>query len=84
MLPIIEAGALDLSFVEGEAKRLNEVQRGAGGEARSAGVSGVPVNLGVYEYDVYSQWSAIYRWWSPPNAEDAERDIEPAPAHPPM
>ena len=52
VLPIVEAGALHLPFLEREAERLDEMQGGAGGEARTAGVPGVPVNLWMDEYDV--------------------------------
>ena len=55
MLPVIEAGALHLPLVEREAERLDQVQRGAGGKARTPGVAGVPVDLGMHEDDVDRQ-----------------------------
>ena len=39
--------------------RFDKVQDGAGGEAGSPSISGVPVNLGVHEYDVYCQCDAL-------------------------
>ena len=45
-------GALHFAFVEREAERLEEMQCGARGETRSAHVSGIPVNLRMYEDDV--------------------------------
>src|SRR5687767_3674943 len=58
MLPIVEAGALDLTFVERKAERCDEVQHGARGETGSACITGVPVNLGVDEHDVDCQLAA--------------------------
>jgi hypothetical protein len=52
VLPVIETGALDLAFIEGKAKRLDEVQRRVRGEAGTARVAGVPVNLGMNKDDV--------------------------------
>jgi hypothetical protein len=52
MLPIIKSGAFDLAFVEREAEWLDQVQRRACRQARSPGVSRVPVNLRVNENDV--------------------------------
>src|SRR6185503_8948736 len=52
VLPIIQARALHLAFVEGKAERFDEVQRGPGGETAAAGVTGVPVDLGMNENDV--------------------------------
>ena len=49
MLPVVETGAPHLTRVEREAERLDEVQRGAGGQARPAGVTGVPVDLRMHE-----------------------------------
>ena len=40
VLPVVEAGAFHLALVEREAERLDEMQRGAGGEAGAAGVAG--------------------------------------------
>ena len=50
--PIVEARALHLTLVERKAERLDEMQCGAGSEARTASVPGVPVNLWMHEYDV--------------------------------
>src|SRR5688572_16780335 len=52
ILPVVEASALDLTLFERKAKWLDQVQYRARGEAGSAGVSGVPVNLGMHEHDV--------------------------------
>ena len=55
MLPVVEAGALDLFLVEGEAQWLDQMQRGAGRETRATGVAGVPVNLGMNQNNVNGQ-----------------------------
>ena len=55
MLPVIESGAFDLAFVERESERLDEVQSGPGCKAGAAGVTGIPVDLGVDEDDVNGQ-----------------------------
>ena len=52
VFPVVEAGAAHLALVKREPERLDQVQRGAGGEAASAGVAGVPVDLGMHEHDV--------------------------------
>src|SRR2546422_11632115 len=46
------SGSLHLTFIKRKAKRFDEVQNGAGREACTARVSGVPVNFGMHEYDV--------------------------------
>ena len=51
-LPVVEAGSAHLALVEREAERLDEVQARAGREAGAAGVSRVPVDLGLDERDV--------------------------------
>ena len=50
--PVVEAGALDVLVIEGEAERLDEVQRGADGERGAAEVARVPVDLGLDEDEV--------------------------------
>src|SRR5207302_7666711 len=52
VFPVVESRAFHLAFVEREAEWLDEVQGGAGSEARSARVPGVPVNLWMHENDV--------------------------------
>ena len=55
VFPVVEAGPLHLALVERKAERLDEMHGSAGGQARSARVSGIPVNLWVHEYDVCRQ-----------------------------
>ena len=55
MFPVVEAGSLHLTFSKRKAERFDEVQNGAGGEACTARVSGVPVNFGMHEHDVGCQ-----------------------------
>ena len=57
VLPVIESRTLHLALIEREAERLDEMQRGSGGETCAARVAGVPVNLRMDEYDVCRQWS---------------------------
>src|SRR5687767_13511402 len=45
VLPVVEAGTADLPLIERKAERLDEMQRRTGGEARTARISGVPMNL---------------------------------------
>src|SRR5947209_7486570 len=52
VFPVVESSAFHLAFIEREAEWLDEVQRGAGSEARSTRIPGVPVNLRVHEDDV--------------------------------
>ena len=52
MFPVIEAGALHLAFVEREAEWLDQVQRGAGGEAGATGVARVAGDLGRHQHDL--------------------------------
>ena len=52
VLPVVEARALHLPFIQREAERLDQMQRGAGSQAGPPGVAGVPVNLGMHEDDV--------------------------------
>ena len=52
VFPVVEAGAAHLALVKREPERLDQVQRGAGGEAASPGVAGVPVDLGIYQDDM--------------------------------
>jgi hypothetical protein len=52
VLPVVEAGAPHLTVVERKAERLDEMQRGPGGEACPSRVPGVPVNLWMHEDDV--------------------------------
>jgi hypothetical protein len=59
MFPVIQAGSLHLTFIKRESQRLDEVQNRAGREARSPGVSGIPMNLGMYENDVSCQCSPL-------------------------
>ena len=58
MLPVVQPRALHLALVEGEAQWLDEVQRGASGEAGASGVTGIPMNFGTDEHDVngHDQW----------------------------
>jgi ribosomal protein L11 methyltransferase len=53
MFPIIEPGALHLTLRQRKTKRLDQMQNGAGRQAGSPGVPGVPVNFGMHEHDVY-------------------------------
>jgi hypothetical protein len=57
VLPVVQPGALHLPLAEREPERLDEMERGAGREARASRVSGVPVDLGMYEDDVGRQRS---------------------------
>jgi len=57
MLPVVESGSLYLTFIQRKAQRFDEVQIGTGGKTCTARVSGVPVNLGMHEYNVRCQWS---------------------------
>src|SRR5450759_1498214 len=52
VFPVVESRAFQLALAEGEAERLDEMQCGAGGETRPAGVAGVPVDLGMHEHDM--------------------------------
>ena len=52
MFPVVEAGSLHLAFIQRKPEWFDEVQHGAGSEACAARVSGVPVNFGMYKYDV--------------------------------
>ena len=52
MLPVVEPRAFDLALVERKTEWLDEMQRGADGQTRAAGVAGIPMDLGVYEDDV--------------------------------
>lgn len=61
MLPVIEAGAFDLFFIEREAERLDQMQRGAGRETGAACITGVPVDFGMNENDVIGQLLELYR-----------------------
>ena len=45
MLPVVEARAPHLAFVQRESERLDEVQRRAGSETRAACVARIPMNL---------------------------------------
>ena len=63
MLPVVEAGAFDLTFVEREAKWFDDVQRGTSCEAGAACISGVPVNLRVNEHHVNRQ--CVCSWLTP-------------------
>jgi len=47
MLPIVEPGALDLTLVEREPQRLDQMKLRSRREARPPGVAGIPVNLGM-------------------------------------
>ena len=53
MLPIVEPRALHFAFVERKTKRLDQMKCRAGREARATGVTGIPMNLGMDENDVY-------------------------------
>lgn len=52
VFPIIEADAPDLSVVEGESERLDEMEGGAGGEAEPAGGTCIVGNLGMDQDEV--------------------------------
>jgi hypothetical protein len=52
MFPVVKAGALDLAFMNRKSQRFDEVQSGADGEAGTPGISCIPVNFGMHEYDV--------------------------------
>ena len=52
MLPVVEPRTFDLALLELEAQWLDEMQRGADGQTRAAGVAGVPVDLGMNENNV--------------------------------
>src|SRR5215467_8568378 len=52
IFPIVQAGSLHLTLIERKAKGLDEMQNGAGRKARTARVSSVPMNFGMYEHDV--------------------------------
>jgi len=52
MFPVIQSGAPNLAFVEGESEWLYQVELCASGQARPAGISDIPVNLRVNEYDM--------------------------------
>jgi len=52
VLPIVEAGALHLTFVQRKAEWLDEMQGGAGGQARTPSIPGIPVDLWMHEHDV--------------------------------
>ena len=52
VLPVVESRALHLALVEGEAERLDEMQRRPGREAGAPRVAGVPVDLGMHQDDV--------------------------------
>ena len=68
MFPVVQAGAPNLLFIERESERLDEVQRGAGGQATAAGVTGIPMNFRMDEDDVNhrgisSSENGIHRGW---------------------
>jgi len=52
MFPVVETGSLDLPLIEREAKRFDQVQFGARRQACSAGVAGVPMDLGMNKNNV--------------------------------
>src|SRR5262249_53349996 len=52
VLPVVETRALHLTLIEREAERLDEMQRGAGGEAGATCGARVPVNPWMDEDDV--------------------------------
>ena len=52
MFPVVEPRSFHLTFIKGKAKRLDEVQNRTRGETCTPGISGVPVNFGMHEYDV--------------------------------
>jgi hypothetical protein len=52
MFPVVQSGTLDLPLVERKSKRFDEVERCPRSKAGSAGIAGIPVDLGVDEDDV--------------------------------
>jgi len=52
VLPVIQAGALDLFFVERKTQRLDQMKGCAGGQAGPADVAGIPVDLRMNKDDV--------------------------------
>src|SRR5687767_3226177 len=53
MLPVIHAGALELSIVEFETERFDEMKFGASGGAEASDVASVGRDFGFKEYDVH-------------------------------
>src|SRR4030095_9488060 len=74
MFPVVEPGALYLTFIKRKAKRFDEVQQGAGSQACAASVSGVPVNFGMHEYDVRCQFLPLQCFLRPtPNCSSTKQ-----------
>ena len=52
VFPVVEARSLHLAFTKRKAERFDEVQESAGSKACAAGISRVPVNFRMHEYDM--------------------------------
>lgn len=60
VFPVIKSRTFDLLVVEREAERLDQVECCAGSETGAAGITGIPVDFGMDQYDVDCQTDQNY------------------------